>query len=579
MARVILVEPKAPNFHVFSMVKLPRLGLPQLGAILTRRGHQVEIYLEQSGVVNPAVLLTADLVGISTTTSTAPEAYRLARFVRHHGVPVVLGGPHVTFQPEEALEAADYVVRGEGEVVFPELVERLSAGRPVGDLPGLSFIDSGRVVNNPMPETRVDLATLPPPDLGLIRNLGKLSVVPLMTSRGCPYSCNFCAVTALFGRRYRFAPTEQVLEDLAQYPGRRIFFYDDNFTADVDHSKALLEGMLRRGLTPPWWSAQVRVDAAKDPELMDLMARTNCAVVYVGLESVNPEALKAFHKGQKVEDIDRCLAEFHRRRIRVHGMFIFGADEDGPDVGRETVRYARAHRLDTAQFMALTPIPGTPLYDRLAREGRLLTDDWRLYDGLHAVHRPARLAPHEVERCLVRAYSSFYSWPGAAARAVTGDLLTAGYRAAGRLLLDRWLRGNPLSGPVPAARPAMATTMATGLPLATAGLPGLTLTVKAGDGPGAWHIEAQGVLDQSKWSAFKGFLVRTVRGLQVPGGPRLVINLSGLRLSGEVLPSRVGALLDGLAKRCREIKVVSPNAAVRSLLEHCRPGLPRYECL
>ncbi len=584
MARVILIEPKAPNFHVFSLVKLPRLGLPQLGAILARRGHQVEIYLEQAGGVSPAVLLTADLVGISTTTSTAPEAYRLARFVRHHGVPVVIGGPHVTFLPEEGLAAADYVVRGEAENVFPELVERLAAGRSVTDLPGLSYTDGGRAVHNPMPEIPVRLAGLPSPDLSLIRNLGRLSVVPLMTSRGCPFSCNFCAVTALFGRRYRFAPAEQVLEELERYRGRRIFFYDDNFTADTERSKALLEAMLRRGLTPPWWSAQVRVDAAKDPELLDLMARTHCSVVYVGLESVNPSALKAFHKGQRVEDIDQCLREFHRHGVRVHGMFIFGADEDGPEVGRETVHYARAHGLDTAQFLALTPIPGTALYERLKREGRLLTDDWSLYDGLHAVHRPARLSPRELQNNLLEAYAAFYSWPGILARTATGDFGTAGYRVAGRVILNRWVRANASGrsawrrGSTPEAAGAPAAGTVIDVP-SESGLPGLVVTVKAGDAPGAWQIEVSGLLDGSRWTTFKRFVLRTVRGLHVPGGARLLVNLSGLRFSGEVLPSRIGALLDGLAARCREIKVVSPNAAIRSLLEHCRPGLPRYECL
>jgi radical SAM superfamily enzyme YgiQ (UPF0313 family)/anti-anti-sigma regulatory factor len=582
-----MIEPKAPDFHVFSMVRLPRLGLPQLGAILANRGHQVEIYLEQAGDVNPAALLTADVVGISTTTSTSKAAYRLGRFLRHHGVPVVIGGPHVTFRPEEALGYADYVVRGEGETVFPELVEGLSAGRDVRGLPGLSFIDDGQVVSNPLPAA-VDLAGLPHPDLGLIRNLGRLSVIPLMTSRGCPFSCNFCAVTPIFGRRYRFAPKEAVLEQLDRYRGRRIFFYDDNFTADVERSKELLEEVLRRRLAPPWWSAQIRVDVARDPELMDLMARTGCKVVYVGVESVNPATLKAFHKGQKVEDIDRCLSELHKRGIKVHGMFIFGSDEDGPDVARQTVAYARAHGLDTAQFLALTPLPGTELYRRLSEEGRLLTSDWSLYDGQHAVHRPARLSPQALQKSLWEAYRGFYAWPGIIGRALAGDWSSTGYRLAGRLIMARWKRSDPdlvvrgrVREDLAAAADAgkLVAETAEVAPAPGHGLEGLVMAITRGRSPETWQIEIRGLLDGTRWVAFRRFVTRSVRKVGVPGGPKLVVNLSGLRLSGDVLAARVGSLLDSLAPRCRELMVVSPNAAFRSLLEHCRPGVPRYECL
>lgn len=192
---VVLIEPKAPGFHVFSRYKLPRLGLPLLGAVLEQElGISVKIYFQECARIDWDEVEKADMVGISTITSTAPAAYGLVdRVKKTCGAIVVMGGPHVTFLPEEALEkGADFVIRGEGEESLVELIRVLSGqGGDIGDIGGLSYLRDGEVRNNPEREWIGDLSALPWPKLSLIQGFEKRSIIPIMTSRGCPFSCSF----------------------------------------------------------------------------------------------------------------------------------------------------------------------------------------------------------------------------------------------------------------------------------------------------------------------------------------------------------------------------------------------------
>jgi radical SAM superfamily enzyme YgiQ (UPF0313 family) len=201
---------------------------------------------------------------------------------------------------------------------------------------------------------------LPIPDLSLLDRFSALRTIPVMTSRGCPFNCTFCCVTEMFGRRYRFRSTESILKELGLYQGKSVFFCDDNFTADPKHSKELLKGIIDRGIRLKRWGAQVRVDAARDSELLDLMRRSGCAIVYIGFESINPETLKGYNKQQTVEDIREAISRFHEYGIRIHGMFVFGGDADTVDTIRQTAEFALEAQIDSVQFMTLTPFPGNP---------------------------------------------------------------------------------------------------------------------------------------------------------------------------------------------------------------------------
>lgn len=406
--KVALIEPRPPGYHVYSRIALPRLGLPLLGAMLKKRGADVTVYCQDFQEIDYADVLSSDLVGISTTTSTAPEGYRIADRVRQAGIPVVMGGSHVTFLPDEALEHADFCVRGEGEYTLLELVDVIESGSGYRSIAGLSYRIGDEVRHNPPRELVRDLDSLPFPDLSLIRGREKIKLTPIATSRGCPYNCNFCSVIKMFGRGCRQRSIENVLEELRYLNPSTVFFYDDNFAGDRDRAKLLIDRMLSEGLTP-YWTAQVRADVARDRELLRLMKRSNCYILYIGFESVNPATLKEFNKRQSVEEMAEAVRIIHEHGIMIHGMFVFGAEHDDVAALRASTRFALQAGIDTVQFLMLTPLPGTQYFENMEREGRLLTREWSLYDGQHVVYQPSRMSPYELQKETFRAMKRFYS--------------------------------------------------------------------------------------------------------------------------------------------------------------------------
>jgi radical SAM superfamily enzyme YgiQ (UPF0313 family) len=410
--KIIFIEPKSPDRHVFSRWKLPRLGTVILATRLKEAGYDVRVFIEDVAPVDFDALFSADLVGISTITSTAPRAYEFARAAKRAGVPVMMGGSHVTFLTDEALQNCDYVVRGEADDLIVDLVGAILARKGLDGIPSLSHWVDGKIVHNPAATECVDVNRLPIPDLSLVVGFDvrpdSSQVQPVQTSRGCPFDCKFCSVTKMFGRDYRFRNTENVMQELRPKRGRWVFFYDDNFTANPARAKDLCRAIIRERLDIHW-SAQVRCDAAKDPELLDLMAEAGCYYVYVGLESVSPEVLKCYDKRQSVEQMEYAIHEFHEHNIRVHGMFIFGGDHDTKATFRQTVQFAKKHHIESAQFMILVPLPGTLVFDEMNREGRLLSRDWSLYDAHHVVFQPKNMNTFELQVETLRVFCRFYS--------------------------------------------------------------------------------------------------------------------------------------------------------------------------
>ncbi len=439
--KIRLIEPEPPGMHVYAKVLLPRLGLPIIGATLKARGHDVLIYNPQMAPVDWDDVHSADLVGLSSTTSTTPAAYDMADDARKLGIPVVMGGSHVTFMADEALDHVDYVARGEGgEELILELIEALEGRRELESIAGLSYMKDGAPVHNPLRSPLADLDALPFPDLDLIVGHEHMGTLPIMTSWGCPFACNFCSVTAMFGRKYRFRSPESVIAELKEKRPKRVFFYDDNFAANKRRLKLLLQMMIDEGLTMPWY-AQVRTDVARDPELLDLMKRSGCQIVYLGLESVSQETLDHFEKSQTVDDIKKAIRILHQYGIHCHGMFVLGADTDSVQTVRDTVSFAIANRIDTVMLNILTPLPGTPQFRDLDAADRIFDKRWHLYDAHHAVFKPNLMTPYELQIEVLRGYMRFYSfrtWLNClfAVRA-TQKLV---FHWWGRNIMRRWLR-------------------------------------------------------------------------------------------------------------------------------------------
>jgi len=445
MLKITFIEPRAPGIHVFTKFKIPRMGMPTMATRARELGHTVRVYVEDVSKVDFRAACDADLVCVGTITCTAPRAYAFGDKFRQRGLPVLIGGAHPTARPDEALKHADWVLRGEADDSFFEFLERFEAGADLSGIEGLSYRTALGAVHNPLPARVPDLDTLPIPDLTLIHGWERMHILPIMTSRGCPYNCAFCSVTKMFGRRYRFRSPEKIVDELERAMALKkwfhTFFVDDNFIANRTRAKALMRLMIERKVTPRW-TAQVRVEVAKDDEMLDLMRRSNCRFVYVGLESINPETLKLYNKQQSLEDIEACIRKLHAHKIRIHGMFVFGADTDTPQTLRDSGRFARRLGIDTVQFLILTPLPDTETYRQLESEGRVLVHDWSLYGGQHVVFKPKNMSPLQLHLETWNALAKFYSPWQIAKYYFRFDFVGAFLRTYGHRINKEWLRFN-----------------------------------------------------------------------------------------------------------------------------------------
>lgn len=418
--KIALIEPCASEANVYSKLHMPLLGPIYLGTILKNRGHEVTIYNEDIHRPDYA-RLQADLIGVSILTSTAKRGYEIAaKFPKEK---VIIGGIHASQLPEESLQYARQVVVGEAEEVIVDLAE----GR----------LRDAIVYGKPVE----DLDRLPLPDFSLIKGYKRaFSIVPVSTSRGCPFDCSFCSVTKIFGRAYRFRSAGNVMRELVSRGASRFFFCDDNFTANPQRTTALLELMIKSRIRD--WTCQVRCDAAKNEDLLTLMGKAGCSVVCVGFESVNIKTLQAYQKKQSLDDIINAIRSFHRRKIKIHGMFVIGSDDDSEHTIRDTLKFALKQKIDTVQMMILTPLPGTKVYEDLNRQKRIFSRDWNLYDGQHIVFTPKLLTAKQLQLNVLQAYTKFYSLSRFFLLLLKLRFRNAMFRLMGYRIVRQWLQRN-----------------------------------------------------------------------------------------------------------------------------------------
>lgn len=393
--KIILVEPRGVKANVYAKyMNLPLMGPLILGTILKQAGYEVVVYNEN--ILKRDVgsqELKADFLCLTILTSTARRGYQIARQFRalNSGSKIIIGGVHASFIPEEALQYADQVVCGEGE----EVVLKILRGE-VRD----------RIVRT---ELLKDLDRSPQPNFNVLKDNEKMSIYPMITSRGCPYDCDFCSVTQMFGRGYRMTSVDRVISDFKSIPGKNIFVYDDNFTVNIKRTEEILDRLIKENIEKSW-STQTRVDITRHENLIEKMSRAGCCTVYIGFESVNPKTLDNFNKRQSVEEIKQAIEMFHKYGIKIHGMFIFGSDEDDSDVFEYTSKFSKKYQIDTVQYSALTPLPGTRTFQQLKNEQRILHYKWDYYDGMHVVFKPKLMSPWELQKGIIDTYEDFYSY-------------------------------------------------------------------------------------------------------------------------------------------------------------------------
>jgi radical SAM superfamily enzyme YgiQ (UPF0313 family) len=407
--RILLVSPSHYNrdgtLHKTTRYWTSALTLPYLKA-LTPPGYDVDMVDELLSDIDGYLPRRYDLVGITAMGPQIQRAYELAAHFRGRGARVVLGGTWVTLTAEESLRHADAVVAGEAEGVWPQLLADFAEGRSRG-----VYRADGWHSLTGLP--RIDYTTLPLLKYEAFKTSWLYRQYfhwPVFFSRGCPHPCEYCAVQSYYQRSYRTRPVADVIEDLhtiRSLGANRILFLDDNPIARPEAAKDLFRAMIPLRLK---WASQSTINIARDPELLDLAARSGCVSLSIGLESLSDESLASVGKGFNTpRRFARDLAAIRAKGIQVIALLIVGLDGDTVDTFRQSLEFLIENRVSFLKLFTPCPYPGTPYHEAMERAGRILTDDWGRYDYGSPIVRPLHMSTEEMMDGFGYVYRGFYS--------------------------------------------------------------------------------------------------------------------------------------------------------------------------
>ncbi len=409
-------------------VTLPPLGLAYLASIARAQGDEV-------GIVDSLVMNYSfedverqikksdpDLIGLTSTTSMIPDAYRVAQISKEYNgsLKVVIGGPHVTFTQETTLRESpdiDFVVAGEGETAFSNLLLHLKGKKEIKGIKGITYRTSGKIVVAPPEQLIRDVDSIPLPSLDLLpmdKYLAeKKRFGTLMTSRGCPYNCIFCSSSLQFGKIWRGHSTERVITELRRlvndYGVRDIEFLDDTFTLNMKRAVEIANKMKEEKLDVRW-SASARVNLFNE-EIAKAMNDSGAHTIYFGIESGNQRTLDFIGKGIKLQQAIDSVKKGNDAGLHTLGSFIIGFPDDTVDDVRNTIKFSKNVKVKIAQFTIATPYPGTRLWDLARSENLIKTLNWRKYTTLSPVLKLKNFTDEGILKWLGRAYMNFYLRP------------------------------------------------------------------------------------------------------------------------------------------------------------------------
>ena len=376
-----------------------------------------------------------ELVGIGAMTRMAEKAYRVADAIRSANVPVVMGGPHVTEVPDEALgrdggpRHVDAIALGEADETWPKIVEDAARGELKEIYAPVDESGKERKPSlQPYPEIPWESLNLEQFDFfprvlrPLLSRVGPrwrtFRIIPIESGRGCPYGCEFCTVTGFFGDSIRFRTNQSIVDELLKLKARAktesgfvtVFFVDDNFAISIKRTKSLLRDIIAAGAEVPW-TAQISANLLRDEELVDLIARSGGKIIFIGMESIDPVNLadvnKSFNKPEEYATVLNRLAE---RDIYAITSFIIGLDNDTPGVAERILQQIRTWPAGLPIFGQLTPFPSTPLYQRLLKDGRLIRPKhWLKFERYAMAHKPLKMTIDETHSELHHAWAASYS--------------------------------------------------------------------------------------------------------------------------------------------------------------------------
>ena len=582
--KLLLVDPypRESPYHLGpserKAIWFPKLSLPVIAAY-TPEHWDVEV--QDEAVRDIDLDSPADLVGISIMTCYAPRAYQLAEEFRRRGVPVVLGGVHPTYCPEEALQHCDAIVTGEAEDSWPRL---------------LADFEAGRMQRHYKMEAFPALDHYKHPRVDLLSDDAYMTRQCTFTTRGCHFDCEFCSVSPFNGKSTRRRPVAEVIEEIKQVrqfvcgelvarmgrgsfldalkiaakirfgieDGGIVAFVDDLHNSNRAYCRELWAALKPLNLK---WGCQSTLFLGDDEEMVKLAAESGCVSVFVGMESIFEESLGETHKPfNKVKKFEDEIKMFHKYGIMVNPGIVFGFDNDDESVFERTVEFLVKNHCELAYFNVLTPLPGTPLHARYEADGRIFDRDWSHYDGKHVTFHPSRMTPKQLEDGFHWANHSFYSLPN-----IWRRLFHTSQRLAPRLIMN-WEfrrvigRACPKGGLSPVAK--VIKTLQAKLPsiemenpipnalLAFKKVSGqvdefLSIKARKHEKLTALMVEVEGALDRLNAAELKSRVAEAARKAKMD----IIVNFEHLRYA---TPQALQTLLDG-----EFFKQAAPSARVR----------------
>ncbi|MHC5038555.1 MAG: B12-binding domain-containing radical SAM protein [Planctomycetota bacterium] len=418
--KILLVNPPYHGWFYLFGVRIPPLGLGYLASALRDAGASPTIL--DLAVAKPEEIPAFgdfDIVGVGTDTTRFKYAVDIAKQAKKAGATVVMGGPHPTVVDDAPLKtgAVDYVVRSEGEETLTELAHALAKGKDPQEITGLTYLRKGSVFRTPDRPFREDLDDLAWPARDLLAmdryrsaKIGQWPLTPVVTSRGCPYRCTFCASSHMNGPKWRARKAEKVVDEIEEVTRRwgypAVAFSDDNSTLDPKRTERICDEIIRRGLDVKIWLFCRADTVLRHPALVPRMAKAGVTSVFMGIESLRAEDLREIKKGFGPEAAPEAVRLLRAHQIDVLGSYIIGYADETLSQVRETVRHARSIPTSTAQFTILTPYPGTVLFDQV--KDRIRSWNWAHYDGYHAVFKTRGISRFALQMMLLYAHLGFY---------------------------------------------------------------------------------------------------------------------------------------------------------------------------
>lgn len=360
------------------MFRIPPHGLAVLAGATPNSEHEVRIIDENFEKIDPES--DADIIAISIMTPSATRGYQIADMFKEKGKKVIIGGVHATVLPEEAKAHAHSVVIGEADHIWPKI---------------LDDIKNGKLKAFYRPEKISDLDTVPEPRLDLCSgNYAKGDLIQV--GRGCPFNCDFCSVSKIFGKKYRHKSIKRVVEEILNLKTKHFWFVDDNIGVDAAFTKELFKKLTPLNVR---WSSQASVAMVQD-DLLKLAAESGCTALFIGFESPDQQSLKSIHKPHVAKTYKGVVKKLHDYGIFVLGAFIFGFDNEDKTCFQKTIDFIQCCEIDLIQLSVLTPYPGTRLFEEMVQQKRMLHYDWSKYTCLNVVFKPKKMSAEELQNGL-----------------------------------------------------------------------------------------------------------------------------------------------------------------------------------